>query len=256
MSISVMLYIKFIVMIILIFFVSHWFLSLFFQTFFQHRYASHRMFTTSKNWEKAFYILAYIFEGASFLTPRAYAMMHREHHAYSDTAKDPHSPHFFRDVIQMTRATFKNFSAHLDRTKVTDAKLAGHYPEWPLIDRMGCSVASQLLFGAAYTCFYIFFATHWWMFLLLPIHFLMGPIQGAIVNWCGHKYGYTNFDNKDKSKNTTPLDFFLLGELFQNNHHKYPNSANFGQRWFEFDPVYPVMRLMHWMRIIKLRKAY
>jgi len=95
MSISVMLYVKFIVMIILIFFFSHWFLSLFFQTFFQHRYASHRMFTTSKNWEKAFYLLAYFFEGASFLTPRAYAMMHREHHAYSDTAKDPHSPHFF-----------------------------------------------------------------------------------------------------------------------------------------------------------------
>jgi stearoyl-CoA desaturase (Delta-9 desaturase) len=256
MGISVMFYFKFIVMVILIFFISHWFLSLFFQTFFQHRYASHRMFTTSKNWEKAFYIMAYICEGCSFLTPRAYAMMHREHHAYSDTAQDPHSPHFFKDVIQMTRATFKHFSAHLNRTKITDASLAGHYPEWPLIDRMGCSVVSQLGFGAAYTCFYIIFATHWWLFLLLPIHFLMGPVQGAIVNWCGHKYGYSNFDNKDKSKNTTPFDFLMLGELFQNNHHRYPNSANFGKRWFEIDPVYPVMKLMHWMHIIKLRKAY
>ena len=34
------------------------------------------------------------------------------------------------------------------------------------------------------------------------------------------------------------------------------NSANFGKKWFEIDPVYPVMKLMHWMRIIKLRKAY
>jgi stearoyl-CoA desaturase (delta-9 desaturase) len=244
------------IMIILIFFIAHWFLSLFFQTFFQHRYAAHRMFTTSKTWERIFYIMTYFFEGASFLNPRAYATMHREHHAYSDTEKDPHSPHFFPDIYHMVKATFKTFKDHLHRTNDPEQRLKGTYPEWPLIDRMGSSIASRLIFGAAYTVFYIFFAAHWWMFLLLPIHFMMGPIQGAIVNWCGHKYGYTNFDNKDKSKNTTPFDFLLLGELFQNNHHRHPNSANFGQRWFEFDPVYPVMRLMHWMRIIKLRKAF
>src|SRR5258708_29881437 len=73
-------YINLFVMIILIFFIAHWFLSLFFQTFFQHRYASHHMFTTSKAWERIFYIMAYICEGASFLNPRAYAIMHREHH--------------------------------------------------------------------------------------------------------------------------------------------------------------------------------
>ena len=243
-------------MIILIFFIAHWFLSLFCQTFFQHRYAAHRMFTTSKTWERIFYIMTNLFEGASFLNPRDYATMHREHHAYSDTEKDPHSPHFFPDIYHMVKATFKTFKDHLQRTNDPDERLKGTYPEWPLIDRMGSSIASRLIFGAAYTTFYIFFAAHWWMFLLLPIHFMMGPIQGAIVNWCGHKYGYTNFDNKDKSKNTTPFDFLLLGELFQNNHHRHPNSANFGQRWFEFDPVYPVMRLMHWMKIIKLRKAF
>jgi stearoyl-CoA desaturase (delta-9 desaturase) len=47
----------------------------------------------------------------------------------------------------------------------------------------------------------------------------------------------------------------MLGELFQNNHHKYPNSANFGKKWFEFDPVYPIMKTMHLVGIIKLRKA-
>jgi stearoyl-CoA desaturase (delta-9 desaturase) len=71
---------------------------------------------------------------------------------------------------------------------------------------------------------YIIFAPSAWWFLLLPIHFLMGPVQGAIVNWCGHKYGYANFDNGDKSKNTFFIDFIMLGELFQKNHHKRPNS--------------------------------
>jgi len=240
--------------IIIIFFVAHWFLSLFFQTFFQHRYASHRMFTTSKGWERVFYLAAYIFQGASFLSPRAYALMHRAHHAYSDTEHDPHSPHFFKDVFQLMKATALTFRDYLRHAKGPEAKFAGYYPEWPFIDRIGSSIASRVLFGLGYTCFYIGFAESWWMFLLLPVHFLMGPLHGAIVNWCGHKYGYQNYDNNDKSRNTTPFDFLLLGELFQNNHHRYPNSANFGKRWFEIDPVYPVMRALHLMRIIRLRK--
>lgn len=116
-------------------------------------------------------------------------------------------------------------------------------------------MTSRVLFSLGYVAFYVVFATQWWMWLFLPFHFIMGPLHGAIVNWCGHKYGYANFDNKDKSKNTTPFDFLMLGELFQNNHHKFPNSANFAKRWFEFDPVYPMLKVMHWCRIIRLRSA-
>jgi stearoyl-CoA desaturase (Delta-9 desaturase) len=42
-------------MYILIFFLAHWYLSLFSQTFFLHRYAAHQMFTMSKSWEKFVY---------------------------------------------------------------------------------------------------------------------------------------------------------------------------------------------------------
>jgi stearoyl-CoA desaturase (delta-9 desaturase) len=48
------------------------------------------MFTMSKAWEKFFYILSWIFQGSSYLSPRAYGIMHRMHHAYADTEKDPH----------------------------------------------------------------------------------------------------------------------------------------------------------------------
>jgi stearoyl-CoA desaturase (delta-9 desaturase) len=92
------------------------------------------------------------------------------------------------------------------------------------------------------------------MYLLLPIHYFMGPIHGAIVNWCGHKYGYSNFDNKDHSKNSLPLDFLMMGELFQNNHHKVPNDPNFAKKWYEVDPTWPLMRAMHALRIIRLRR--
>ncbi len=240
--------------IIIIFFLSHWFLSLFFQTFYLHRYAAHRMYSTHKFTERIFHLLTFITQGSSFLNPRAYAVMHREHHAYSDTEKDPHSPHFFTDVFQMTWHTLESFREHERRLKEPEHRFKGNCPEWHLIDYYGSHNLTRLIWGLLYVAFYVAFATHWWLFLLLPIHFFMGPIHGAIVNWCGHKYGYSNFDNGDKSKNTTPFDFFMLGELFQNNHHKYPNSPNFGKRWFEVDPVYPVMKVMHWARIIRLRK--
>jgi stearoyl-CoA desaturase (delta-9 desaturase) len=82
----------------------------------------------------------------------------------------------------------------------------------------------------------------------------MGPIHGAAVNWCGHKYGYSNYDNQDHSKNTLPLDFLMMGELFQNNHHKSPNDANFARKWFELDPTWHLIRALHRMRVIRLRK--
>ena len=209
----------------------------------------------NKFWERFFYLLLLISQGSSFLNPRAYAILHRMHHAYSDTEKDPHSPHFFKDVFGMMIATKNMYLAYLLHKIEPEPAFRGNYPEWPIIDRIGDSWIWRIACGLFYIWFYVTFATSWWMFLLLPIHFLMGPIHGAIVNWCGHKYGYSNHDNDDHSKNSLPWDFLLMGELFQNNHHKRPNSPNFATRWWEFDPTYPMMKVMHWLRIIKLRKV-
>ena len=130
----------------------------------------------------------------------------------------------------------------------------GNYPEWPIMDRISNSWTVRILFGIGYVVFYVFFATHWWMFLLLPIHFFMSPIHGALVNWCGHKYGYSNYNNDDHSKNTVPVDIFLMGELMQNNHHKSSNSINFAKKWYEFDPTYPIILLLNKAKIIQLKR--
>jgi stearoyl-CoA desaturase (delta-9 desaturase) len=238
-------------MIILIFFLSHWFLSLFFQSFFHHRYASHGMFRMSRFWQRTFNLLAFLAQGTSYLNPRAYAIMHRRHHAHSDTELDPHSPRHSGNVVRMMLNTYRVYS-HLvkDRTQVDD----GIYPapfEWSGFERVAGHPATRVLFMGGYTAFYVVFATHPWQFLLLPVHFLMGPVHGAIVNWCGHRYGYRNHDElADDSRNTLPLDFLTLGELFQNNHHKAPDRANFAHRFFEIDPVYPIVRLLGLLRII------
>jgi stearoyl-CoA desaturase (delta-9 desaturase) len=106
-----------------------------------------------------------------------------------------------------------------------------------------------------YTLFYVQFATSPWLYLLLPVHSVMGPVHGAIVNWCGHKYGYQNYDNGDVSKNTLVFDFLTGGELFQNNHHKFAMSPNFAARKFELDPTYPVMRALAAVGIIDMTGA-
>ena len=239
---------------IIIFFLCHWFFSLFFHSFFLHRYASHQMYTTSKGWEKTFYFITWFVQGSSYLVPGAYAVMHRMHHTYSDTEKDPHSPHFFKDIWHMMLHTAKIFRAFVTGTNLPDPQFTKEYiPVWHTLDKIGHSTITRLLFGALYITVYIIFAPNYWWFLLLPIHFLMGPIQGAVVNWFGHKLGYSNFNNGDHSKNTTPWGFIMMGELFQNNHHYAKYDPNFAKKWFEFDLTYVVMKGLHYLRIIRLK---
>ena len=49
----------------------------------------------------------------------------------------------------------------------------------------------------------------------------MGPVHGAIVNWCGHKYGYRNFATATTRATRWSSTSSRMGELFQNNHHKF-----------------------------------
>src|SRR5690349_2096327 len=213
-------------LIILAFFVGHWQLSVFCQTFFLHRYGAHRMFTMSHGWERFFHLLTYVSQGSSFLNPRGYAILHRMHHAYSDTEKDPHSPLFATNAMSMMLKTKHEYDDYAYQRRAPEPRFEGGYPEWNFIDKLGQSWVGRLAWVGAYTWFYFAFATSPWLFILLPFHYVMGPVHGAIVNWCGHKYGYTNYDNGDASRNTLVFDFLTCGELFQNNHHKFAMSPN------------------------------
>jgi stearoyl-CoA desaturase (delta-9 desaturase) len=212
------------------------------------------MFEMNKFWEKFFYLLTYITQGSSYLNPRAYAVLHRMHHAYSDTEKDPHSPHHTKNLLTMMMKTKHIYSGVQHNTIPVDDKFTKNVPTWDAVDKFGDTWFSRISWGAIYVIIYLIFvqADQWYLFLLLPIHFLMGPVHGAIVNWSGHKYGYSNFDNHDKSKNSLIIDFLMGGELFQNNHHKFASRPNFAMKWFEFDPTYPVIKVLNFLRIIRL----
>lgn len=242
-------------MAVIIFFVAHWQLSVFFQTFFLHRYGAHTQFTMSKGWERFFHLCTYLTQGPSFLSSRAYGVLHRMHHAFSDTPQDPHSPKNHGNVLTMMWITKHAYDDFAYRRVEPEERFVKGVADWPALDRVSQNWFGRLAWMAAYTAFYWKFATAPWQWALLPGHFLMGPIHGAIVNWCGHAYGYRNYETPDISRNTLPIDFVTLGELFQNNHHKFGMSPNFAARRFEIDPAYQVMRVLAWLGIINMQGA-
>jgi stearoyl-CoA desaturase (delta-9 desaturase) len=239
-------------MAILIIFICHWYISLFVQTFFLHRYASHQMFKMKPMTEKVFFIITWLAQGSSFLHPAAYALMHRKHHEHSDTEKDPHSPVSFNSWIKFMYQTADEYSTFIKKVNNRQYKDKS-LPRWELIEKIGDTHTSRISFGVFYFLLYLYFAPTYWLLLLVPIHILMGPIHGFIVNWFGHKHGYRNFKKLyDNSKNTLFIDFLMLGELYQNNHHKFPTKSNFAFRWFEIDFGYFVIKLLDKLRIIRL----
>jgi len=245
---------------IVILFIVHWQLSVFCQSFFLHRYGAHRQFSMSPGWEKFFNILTAIAQNSSYLNPRGYAILHRMHHAYSDTPKDPHSPKDFGPMVpglfKMMYRTKRIYHELAYFEKAPEPRFDGQFPKSPLLEWMGKSWTMRVVWGAAFFVFYWFFVTAPWQWALLPFHWIMGAMHGAIVNWAGHRYGYRNFELDDVSRNTLPgVDFLTAGELYQNNHHKYPMSPNFAARWFELDTTYVVMRLLHKVGVIDMSRS-
>ena len=158
--------------------------------------------------------------------------MHRMHHAYTDTEKDPHSPNFSSNVFSMmwrTRNIYEGIYRH--RIEVED-RFTINLPDWATFEKWANSSFSRILWSLFYLCIFIRFATSPWLFLLLPVILAMGAFHGAVINWFAHKFGYVNF----KMKNTSP------------------SRVNFGRRWHELDPVYPCIRFLNWLHIIRMVK--
>ena len=247
-------------MAVVILFVLHWQLSVFCQSFFLHRYVTHRQFTMSPGWERFFNFLTALLQNSSYLNPRGYAILHRMHHAYSDAEKDPHSPKTFGPIVpglfKMMYRTKRMYHAFAYFEKEPEPRFDGDFPKSRVLEWMGKSWPMRFVWGAGFFVFYYFFVTATWQWALLPFHWIMGAVHGAIVNWAGHRYGYRNFNLDDVSRNTLPgVDFLTAGELYQNNHHKFPMSPNFAARWFELDTTYVVMRLFDKLGIIDMSRS-
>jgi stearoyl-CoA desaturase (delta-9 desaturase) len=240
---------------IFIFIILHWYISLFFQSFFYHRYAAHGLCSMSRGWEKFFYICSYITHGTSFMKTGSYGIMHRLHHALTDEEEDPHSPHYSANAMTLMLKTRNSYQDVVQEKIEIEDKYRKDLPEWKWLEKIGHNWVSRLIWAMIYAGIFILLSTAWWHYLFLPIVLASSAFQGLVVNWWAHRFGYENYQMTNTSKNIIPVDLFFAGEAYHNNHHKHPGRANNAVKWFEVDPTYQVMRLMHWLRIIRLQKV-
>jgi len=244
-------------MTIFYFLIIHWYTSLFFQTFFLHRYSAHKHFTMSPFWEKTFYILSWLTQGFTALSPNVYGKMHRMHHAYADTEKDVHSPKIDKTLIKMMLRTDKTFRAIKYGKIDIEDRFSKNVPDWRFMEKYAYKLPARIFWMFIYIFIYYSIVPEnaGWMWILLPFHFIMTPLQGVIVNWFAHRIGYRNYDVSDTSTNLIPFDLITLGEGYHNNHHSNPGHANFSEKWYELDLCYPFIVFFNMIGIIQLTKT-
>jgi fatty-acid desaturase len=213
-----------------------------------HRLLTHRSFQTPR-WVE--YVLALLGSLANQGGPLQWVAVHRQHHQHSDTEGDPHSPldgmwwahvlwwmphiptfhdpaYYERYVPDLARSRYYQF---LQRWQlVPPIALAGLL--FALGQAWGGVGLSWLVWGIFVRTTLVFHAT--WL-----------------VNSATHRWGYRNYNTRDRSTNLWWVALVSLGEGWHNNHHAFPRSARHGLRWWELDVTYVMIRLLSFVALAR-----
>lgn len=222
-------------------------------TVFYHRGLAHRA-VTLRPWARKLTIHTGIwFTG---LDPKGWACMHRRHHAHSDTARDPHSPlnlgvwgvllgqlkSYERTLVGLARGQHE-FTRQVEDLDFPISWL-NRKGVWylPYLTHLAISLAIALPTGmwALAAAYYFGIMSH--------------PIEGWIVNSLGHAVGGRNFETSDNSRNNHLAAWLVLGEGYQNNHHRYATSAKFSYQWWEVDLGYALCLLLEKLGVLDIRR--
>ena len=123
----------------------------------------------SKTAERITFILTWIFQGSNYLSAYGYGVMHRMHHAYADTEKDPHSPKYDLNIFSMMWRT-KNIYYQINKQQIEVApKFTKNVPQWKRFDDFASSWVSRLAWSIAYFSFFFVYTTSLWQWLLFPV---------------------------------------------------------------------------------------
>ncbi len=183
--------------------------------------------------------------------PKTWVVMHRMHHIHSDTPDDPHSP-VNVGLFGIFRAQVEGYERTKRGLLENDDTYARHGKDlalsWPT--RTGRWWAPFLLHAALGLV--VALTMGWWLGIALVAGLLSHVVQGAIINYFGHAHGGRNFDTDDNSRNNHPAAWLVLGEGFQNNHHRWPSSARFSYRWNEVDFGYIVCRALEQVGVLRV----
>ena len=218
-------------------FFSAYLLNIFYITVLYHRGLTHG---AVKLRPPAMKLLEYTGNWVTGLDPKGWALMHRLHHAHSDTALDPHSPshHNLFALMLVQLKSYNGLLVKLLKKSEPETKLMKDVPfdvSW--LNKRGLWALPYIIHALVWVA--IGASTGMW---LLGYAYWLGmmshPIQGWMVNALAHRYGYRNFDTPDDSKNNTFVAWFVMGEGYQNNHHQSPRSAKFSVKSSELDMGY------------------
>lgn len=191
------------------------------------------------------------------LDPKGWVCMHRKHHTHSDTADDPHSPVHY-GLVGVLLGQLKSYERTLiglarGQSEYTDEVADLDFPiSWPIRKRVWyLPYALHLVIALA-----IAIPTGMWAlgacyFLGMMSH----PVEGWIVNSLGHAVGGRNFETPDNSRNNHLAAWLILGEGFQNNHHRYPASAKFSYRPSEVDLGFGVSLALEKVGVLRVQRA-
>ncbi|NBO91452.1 MAG: acyl-CoA desaturase [Planctomycetia bacterium] len=194
-----------------------------------HRYFAHRGYSTSRIFQ---FMLAWFGCCAVQKGPLWWAGHHRSHHRYSDTPKDPHSPHetsFWWSHVGWI------LSNEYTETPYEDIPDFSRYPELRWIDTFHIVPGITL----AILC---------WLIGGMPglvYGFLLSTITlyhtTFSVNSLNHLFGSRRYATPDDSRNNLWIALLTFGEGWHNNHHHYQSSANQGFYWWEIDISYSIL---------------
>jgi fatty-acid desaturase len=188
------------------------------------------------------------------IDPKAWVTMHRTHHAHSDTALDPHSP-VNVGIWGIPGEQLRSYDRVLDALRKNDPATLAIAPDvalsWPI--RSGAWWAPYVLhiaIGVALAA-----AGFWPVGLAYVVGMFSHSFQGAVINALGHAHGGRNFVTDDNSRNNALAALFILGEGYQNNHHRYPASARFSYRASEVDLGFGLCRILEVFGLLRIQQA-
>jgi stearoyl-CoA desaturase (delta-9 desaturase) len=179
------------------------------------------------------------------ISPREWVAVHRKHHNFTDVEGDPHSPHvegYWK--IMLANVYYYRREANNDDT------LQRYAADLPY-DRLDRALLKRGALGFGLTG------------LLLVLLMGLGPgltaalslavvylLMSAAINGAGHTFGYKSFEND--ATNLRLLALLTFGEGLHNNHHARPASPRLSAFRGEFDPAWPIIRLMVALRLAKI----
>jgi stearoyl-CoA desaturase (delta-9 desaturase) len=208
-----------------------------------HRYFAHRSYKTSRTFQ---FLLAALGCGAMQKGPLWWAAHHREHHRYSDTPEDPHSP---RSASFWWSHMGWILAPESDHTRWPEVRDWVRYPELRWLNRNHWMPGIFL----AVLCFLI----GGWSSLVWGFFVSTVLLYHAVftVNSLCHIFGKRRYATDDDSRNNLFVALITLGEGWHNNHHHYQSSANQGFYWWEIDVSYYIIRLLGLVGVVwQIRK--